>query len=277
MGPPAIPTPCWNIAAISLLQKPPTTVPGSPVPEINLDRADKVQQAQRMIRDEANQAPDIQKKVLSEAIQLLYPYAPRSGQLHALFQLNFSCGDLILIVKTSFGKSMIPQALSILIDKTMTIVILSLIQIGAEQSECISRRGGRPLFLEKNTNKIGLMTDIKKEAYTRILLSPELSANPQMRFIFEESLINQRIAAVVIDEARLVHHWGDGFRPEYAQIGRLRIILGPRVPWFACSATLDHHTLKVLMERGNFKMNTVSGWGNTSASTREVYRVTIFI
>jgi hypothetical protein len=110
------------------------------VPKINLDGADKVQQAQRMIRDAANQAPDIQKKVLSEAIQLLYPYAPRSGQLDALFQLIFSRGDLILIAKTSFGKSMIPQALSILIDKTMTIVILPLIQIGIEQSECISRQ-----------------------------------------------------------------------------------------------------------------------------------------
>ncbi|EED19717.1 conserved hypothetical protein [Talaromyces stipitatus ATCC 10500] len=188
---------------------------------------------------------------------MLYPYAPRRGQLDALFQLIFNRGDLILIAITSFGKSMIPQALSILMDRSVTIVILPLIQIGIEQSEAITRLGGHPLFIEKNTDRTGLLMNIKKEAYTHLLLSPELAANEQIRYIFEESESNKRVIAVVIDEAHLVHHWGDAFWPEYAQVGRLRIILGPHIPWFTCSATLDPHTLRVLKERGRFKTNTV--------------------
>src|SRR4051812_5321094 len=254
------------------LQQSSSVVPVSLEFTINPDRAVKVQQAQQMILDVASKASNIQRNALNKAIELLYPYAARSGQLEALFQLMFKRGDLILIAKTSFGKSMIPQALSILMDRTMTIVILPLIQIGIEQSDAIKRLGGHPLFLEKDVNRIGLLVDIKKQAYTHLLLSPELAGNEQMRRVFEDSEINRRITAVVIDEAHLVHHWGDAFRPQYAQVGKLRIILGPHIPWFACSATLDPHTLKVLMERGGFKPNTVIH--RTSIDRPElVYRV----
>lgn len=91
-------------------------VPESPGSYINADRVAKVQKAQQLIRDAASKAVEIQRKALSEALEMLYPYTPRSGQLQALFRLIFNRGDLILIAKTSFGKSMIPQALSVLMD-----------------------------------------------------------------------------------------------------------------------------------------------------------------
>lgn len=50
-------------------------------------------------------------------------------------------------------------------------------------------------------------------------ISPELAGNKQMRRMFKDPKINQRITAVVIDEAHLVYHWGDAFWPQYAQIG----------------------------------------------------------
>jgi hypothetical protein len=56
-----------------------------------------------------------QETATYEAIRLLYPYAPRDGQVEALYHLIYRREDLILIARTSFGKSMILQAVSVLL------------------------------------------------------------------------------------------------------------------------------------------------------------------
>jgi hypothetical protein len=83
-----------------------------------------------------------------EAIRLLYPYAPRDSQVEALHHLIYRHEDLILIARTSFGKSMILQAVSALFDRMISIVILPLDQ---GQAETMARIGRRPCFLTSNT------------------------------------------------------------------------------------------------------------------------------
>jgi hypothetical protein len=102
--------------------------------------ANRVAQARRIIFG-ATQAGNVeQNKAIDEAVQFLYPYAPRKGQRNALQHLIYKRKDLILIAKTSFGKSMILQAVSILIHKSITVVVLPLNQIGQEQAEYITRQ-----------------------------------------------------------------------------------------------------------------------------------------
>ncbi|EED15804.1 conserved hypothetical protein [Talaromyces stipitatus ATCC 10500] len=63
-----------------------------------------------------------------------------------------------------------------------------------EQSEAITRLHGHPLFIQQRyegyCTRTGLLMNIKKEAYTHLLLSPELATNEQLRYIFEEPEIN---------------------------------------------------------------------------------------
>ena len=92
--------------------------------------ADQIAWAQQIIAGAARAEETEQNKAIDEAIQLLYPYAPREGQCNALRQLIYKQKDLILIAKTSFGKSMILQAVSVLICKSITVVVLPLDQIG---------------------------------------------------------------------------------------------------------------------------------------------------
>ena len=80
-------------------------------------------QAQKIIAGATKAKEEEQNKAIDEAIQLLYPYAPREGQRNALRQLIYKRKDLILIAKTSFGKSMILQAAPILISKSITFVV----------------------------------------------------------------------------------------------------------------------------------------------------------
>jgi len=65
-----------------------------------------------------------QNEVIGEAIEVLYGYLPRPGQTDALRWLLFEKKDMILVAKTSFGKSMISQALPCLVPNSTAIIIL---------------------------------------------------------------------------------------------------------------------------------------------------------
>jgi hypothetical protein len=208
---------------------------------------EKVRNAQDIVLSARKQPRSEQFAAICDAISLLYPYRPRDSQRDALHHLIY-LKNLILIAKTSFGKSMILQAVSILQDKTISIVILPLNQIGKEQSRYIKQIGGRPCFLNKETINDKVLVDIRNAKYTHILMSPELAVGDQFRGVLSASTFSSKIALVVVDEAHLVAQWGQDFRMDYARLNLLRNILGREVPWFACSATLDSATLSEVIK-----------------------------
>lgn len=58
-------------------------------------------------------------------------------QIESIRALIFDRHDVILIAKTSFGKSMIPQAVSALKRNTITSMIIPLTELGKEQLQKI--------------------------------------------------------------------------------------------------------------------------------------------
>ena len=191
--------------------------------------------------------------MIDEAIQLLYPYAPWKDQRNALRQLIYKRKDLILIAKTSFGKSMILQAVSILTRKSITVVVLPLDQIGQEQAEYITRIGGKPCFLNADTISEKVLADVRDGKYTHVLISPELAIGDKFHATAIHPVFKERLGLVVVDEAHLVSQWGRDFRTGYARLGQLRSLFGSHVPWFACSATLDVEVLKKLKKGASFE------------------------
>jgi hypothetical protein len=75
--------------------------------QVRVVSANQVARAQEIITGAVRAEEAEQNKMINEVIQLLYPYVPREGQRNALRQLIYERKDLILIAKTSFGKSMI--------------------------------------------------------------------------------------------------------------------------------------------------------------------------
>jgi hypothetical protein len=73
---------------------------------------DSVNQA-RSIINSAQEVTTVDHK--ARIIRLLCTYRPREGQLDAFHHLIYSRKDLILIAKTSFGKNMVLQAVSVLL------------------------------------------------------------------------------------------------------------------------------------------------------------------
>lgn len=60
----------------------------------------------------------------------------------------------------------------------------------------------------------------------------------KFRQLLSNPVFAKRIAAFVIDEAHCISQWGDGFRPEYADLGTLRAFVPLKVPFLIASATL---------------------------------------
>ena len=73
-----------------------------------------------------------QKKAIYNAILLLYLYRPQDGQQDTLHHLIYHWKDLVLIAKMLFRKSMILQVISVLLNKSISIIILPLDEIGKE-------------------------------------------------------------------------------------------------------------------------------------------------
>lgn len=230
-----------------------TNMAGNTTMETRTVSVDRAAQAQRIISSATRSEEAEQNKAIDEAIQLLYPYAPREGQRNALRQLIYKRKDLILIAKTSFGKSMILQAVSLLIRKSITVVVLPLDQVGLEQAEYITRIGGSPCFLNADTISVKVLADIQNGKYTHVLISPELAISDKFHATAINPVFKERLGLVVIDEAHLVSQWGRSFRTDYARLGQLRSLFGNHVPWFACSATLDAETLEKLKEGARFE------------------------
>jgi superfamily II DNA helicase RecQ len=139
---------------------------------------------------------------------LLYPYFPQDGQRDALHHLIYRKQDLILIAKTSFGKSMILQVLSVLVNESITIVILPLDQIGKEQRQYIEEIGGRPCFLNGDNISKELLQEIKATKYTHLLMSPELANSQRLHGVLEMPKFKDQVSLIVINEAHLVEQWG---------------------------------------------------------------------
>ena len=214
-------------------------------------------------RFEAERALD---NAIDEAIKRLYPYSPREGQRYALRKLLGDQTDLILIAKTSFGKSMILQAATILVKDATALIILPLNQIGEEQTAFIKSLGGKPFFLNAESLKDGgekLLEELRSGHFTHILTSPELAIGRQFHSVATSPAFKERLSLVAIDEAHLVGMWGKEFRKDYSRLASLRRLIGPGVPWFACSATLDRQGLVELREGAGFGDQT------------EIYRTSI--
>lgn len=195
----------------------------------------------------------IQTQFIRTALKYLYPFEPRPKQVEAIHTLIFDRVDLILIAKTSFGKSMVLQAPSAIVPDSITIVIIPLNKIGEEQlSKIKNLPATRPCLITSDTISKELLSEVQEGKYTHILIGPELAISPAFSKVCTTPEFQKRVTLVAVDEAHLVQQWGSEFRPAYAQLSLLRSRLPLNTPWFACSATLDAATLEELKKSIGF-------------------------
>ena len=75
--------------------------------------------------------------------------------------------------------------------------------------------------------------------YSIVIISPEmLLSEGFLNGVVKNTEMARRLLSVVIDEAHVISHWGNGFRKMYARLGILRALLPKGIPFMAMSATL---------------------------------------
>ena len=83
-----------------------------------------------------------------------------------------------------------------------------------------------------------------------VLISPEsLIEVPKYRNMLLSKTYQEKLVALVVDEAHCVKKWGDRFRTAFAQIGELRSIIPKKVKILALTATATSMTYHVVCER----------------------------
>jgi superfamily II DNA helicase RecQ len=116
----------------------------------------------------------------------IFGFEPRPKQLEALVWVIAERKDLILTAKTSFGKSLISQAVPLLPRVQVIIIcILPLNVIGEEQVKKVARLpGAKPIHIQAdNVDQNGLLISVCQGAYTHIYVSPELLVGPKYKSV----------------------------------------------------------------------------------------------
>ena len=181
-----------------------------------------------------------QFKCIEEAVELVYGFPAKKDQVQSLHSLLVRKEDRILIAKTGYGKSVVPQLLPLLSPDSIVLIILPLNALGAEQLVDIEKLPlANPVWLHADNNDESMLRRIAAGLYTHILVSPEIACS--LKFcdqVVSQTLFRKRLRAVVVDEVHLVVDWGRSFRKAYSLLKHFRNRIGQK-PWFGCTATFD--------------------------------------
>jgi ATP-dependent DNA helicase RecQ len=155
-------------------------------------------------------------------------------------------GDAFVLMPTGGGKSLCFQIPALCLPGT-ALVVSPLISLMKDQVDA----------LRENGVAAGCYNSSLTEAEARRVLAELHAGNLKLLYVAPERLLSdgfiERIKSLpislfAIDEAHCVSAWGHDFRPEYAQLGKLREIF-PQVPMIALTATADSQTRGDILAR----------------------------
>lgn len=178
----------------------------------------------------------------------------REGQLEALMTL-MTKGRLLCIQPTGYGKSLLYQLPSVLLDG-ITLVISPLLALMRDQLQQLKNRFNIPAA-SMNTDQTPEENRNARDAARRGRIKILFIAPEQLNFADRfEFILSLPIKLLVVDEAHCISTWGHDFRPSYRQITKLiRAIIKktPDIKLLALTATANKKTEEDI--KNQFKIN----------------------
>ncbi len=176
---------------------------------------------------------------LQQALKLHFGFdAFRPGQ-EAVVRDALAGRDLLAIMPTGGGKSLCFQ-LPALLRPGVMIVVSPLIALMQDQVRLLTDNGIAATYLNSSLDgrtAFERTSAVLRGEFKLLYLAPErLMTADYLDGFLPQLIARQGISAFTVDEAHCVSEWGHDFRPEYRQMGQLRLRF-PEIPVFAFTAT----------------------------------------
>ncbi len=152
--------------------------------------------------------------------------------------------DVIGVLPTGFGKSIIFQVLSLLLEG-VSIVVSPLIALMEDQLSTLKKKNIPAAILNSNLTyerQEQIYKNLIKNQYKLLYVSPERLEN--MRFM--KYIRSCTVSMVVVDEAHTIL-WAEGFREAFGRIHRFIDEVGARPRLLALTATATQITLQKII------------------------------
>ena len=162
----------------------------------------------------------------------------RPGQGEAI-AATLAGRDVLAVMPTGAGKSLCFQ-IPALLGRGVTIVVSPLVSLMRDQAAALALNGVAAATINSSISR-----DDNIATWRRVL-----AGEVPLLYVSPERLMTERMldalgrlgpALIAIDEAHCISQWGPAFRPEYADLQRLRELF-PGVPLIALTATADPAT-----------------------------------
>jgi len=169
----------------------------------------------------------------------------RPGQVEVIDTLLR--GDSALaVMPTGAGKSMCFQVPALALDG-LTIVISPLIALMQDQVAALRLAGVKAETINSSKDRlenIEIWRHVAAGKISILYLSPERLMTERML----AAVSRLPVSLFAVDEAHCISQWGPAFRPEYADLSKLRILF-PDTPILALTATADAVTRQDVVEK----------------------------
>ena len=157
-----------------------------------------------------------------------------------------SGGNVLAVMPTGYGKSLCYQVPALMFEG-LTVVVSPLIALMRDQVSALKIAGVDADTINSSSDyktNDAVLKRLQTGALKLLYLSPEMLMTESML----DTLKQKNLALIAVDEAHCISQWGPSFRPEYADLEKLREVF-PVTPILATTATADDVTRKEIIAR----------------------------
>ncbi|TDL17181.1 P-loop containing nucleoside triphosphate hydrolase protein [Rickenella mellea] len=232
--------------------------------------------AKKTLDDDQPYSSSSFRATMKQKIEKLCKVSPYDWQLDVSEALCLGL-DTLLLAATGEGKSL-PFIAPLLHDNNALILIISpLNALEEDLAKRFTGMGFPSIAVNGETWNAKLRTNIENRMHRVLLTSPELALkNVEFRKMISNPSLSKDIRAVIIDEAHCIQQWGgaNGFRADWGEVGRLRALVPPSVPFLATTATATPEVQRQIRTSLQFGDDTTYFVNDRHNITSEVHKIT---
>ncbi len=187
---------------------------------------------------------DHHSKGKRQILREIFGYDSFRPNQEAVIDTLISGRNALAVMPTGSGKSLCYQIPALMSDG-LAIVVSPLIALMRDQASALKLAGVDADTINSSNEPAAnraVWERVNDGSLKLLYLSPEkLMTEPML-----DALKRKTPVLIAIDEAHCISQWGPAFRPEYADLARLREIF-PDIPMLATTATADEVTRKEIV------------------------------